>query len=112
MLVQKIILGLLCAAVVAGLLEYAGRRRAKRKQAAPDEGAPQTAAGADFDTAWKTIVRLFWSVSIGFVLGGLTAGILEELGTGEIEFMSFLANALIAFWTALVWWYVSRRNLI
>ena len=110
MLVQKIIIGVFCAVAVAAILEYVGRkRRARRRQA---EASGEEVALDSFDTAFQTITRLFWAVFIGVVMGGLTAGILQEFGTGEIEFFSPLANVLIAFWTALVWWYVSRRDLI
>ncbi len=63
-----------------------------------------------WDTAWRTVMQLLLSAAIGFVLGGMTAGFLERMGAENIEFMSITANLLIAFWTALVWLLLSRRE--
>ena len=99
-MLERIAAGIACAVLVAGLLEVA--RRVRGPQAAGTGGGSASAG--------KTIVRLMLAVVVGFFLGAITAGILEEAGVAEIAFESVWAAFLIAFWTALVWLFFSRRD--
>ena len=99
-MIERIAAGIVCAVLVAGILEVARRVRGPRA----------AGAGGSAPSAGKTIVRLILSVVVGFFLGAITAGILEEAGVAEIAFESVGAAFLIAFWTALVWLFLSRRD--
>ena len=112
-MVDKLVIWVCCVGLVAAALESVGRLRTRRAaEPAPGEAA-RADADARFETAFRTIFRLLASAFCGLILGGVTAGILEEFdGVGEIAFFSVEANLLIGFWAAAVWWYVTRRDLL
>ncbi|MDX1545499.1 MAG: hypothetical protein R3247_00840 [Rhodothermales bacterium] len=112
-MVDKLVIWVCCMALVAAALESVGRLRTRRSAEPSPEEPADAPSDERFETAFRTIVRLLASAFFGLVLGGVTAGILEELdGVGEIAFFSVEANLLIGFWAAAVWWYVTRRDLL
>ena len=110
-MVEHILEGLAFAGLVACALEFVGWLRRRRRQRAQEEATG--AAASHYDVVWRTLTRLAVAVFAGFVLGGVTAGVLERaLGLPDIELFTWRANALIAKWTGLAWWYISTRRLI
>ena len=98
-------IALFAAVLVAVVLEAVGWARRRRTTA---EDAEVT--NPREQTVERTLLRLAAAVFAGFVLGGVTAGMLERgLEVEAIELFTWRANALIAAWTGVVWWYLVRR---
>lgn len=104
---MDLFIALFAAVLVAVMLEAVGW--ARRRHAAA-EGADAEPTSARERSVERTLLRLAAAVFAGFVLGGVTAGMLERgLGVEAIELFTWRANALIAAWTGVVWWYLVRR---
>lgn len=108
-MLENILTGVIFGLVTAGLLELWRRVRAHRAEQVVAAG-PDAAPAAPKSPAGGTILRLLLATLIGFVMGGITAGLLEEMGVEDIAFGSLLANTLIAIWTGFVWWLLSGHT--
>jgi hypothetical protein len=64
--------------------------------------APET-RGCTCSGLMKSAIRLFLASLVGFIIGGLVAGVLEAEGAGEIALGSWLAFALIMLPTVGLW---------
>lgn len=115
-IIVSVISGLITTAILEGVKKMRGGKEAAVVEAPPEASArtlepapPQAPAPARSSRAgfW---VRLIVSPLAGFLLGGLTAGLLEAGGEESIEFGSTLANVLIVGWTVVVWLFLSRRK--
>ncbi|HMB90470.1 MAG TPA: hypothetical protein VKP65_06465, partial [Rhodothermales bacterium] len=85
-MLENILISVIFGATTAGLLEV---WRRVRMRWAEEEGAEAATEQAGHP-AWRTILRLLLATIIGFVMGGITAGLLEAMGVKEIAFGSFL----------------------
>jgi len=77
---------------------------------APSVAISQAPAPTSKRRARAVATRLAIALAIGFVGGGLIAGIMEGNGHEEIEFGSDLANGLIFLCSLAAWFLLSLRS--
>ncbi len=98
----NLVIGVVAGLAITFVLNVVKQKKASRSSADP---------ASSEHSMWVTIRRLALAGFVGFILGGVTAGMLERIyGLDDIPFGSLTATLLIAGWVVVVWLLMERRN--